>query len=65
MITTEVYTVKDIQAILNISRNTAYELVEESQFPIKRIGNTIQIPKEPFHRWLNTDSAASEEADFE
>lgn len=64
MITTEVYTVKDIQSILNISRNTAYELVEKSPFPIKRIGYAIRIPKEPFHRWLNTDSQASEVSGF-
>lgn len=33
-----VYTVKDIQKILDISKTAAYALVDGSHFPVKRIG---------------------------
>lgn len=50
---TEVYTVKDIQEILNIGKNTAYQLINSNPFPVIRIGKTYRIPKEAFDRWLN------------
>jgi len=56
----EVYTVSDIQNILNISRNAAYNLIESPPFPVKRIGSAIRIPREPFERWLNADESISE-----
>jgi len=52
-----VYTVKDIQTILSIGKNTAYQLIESKPFPIIRIGKTYRIPKGAFEKWLN--SAAS------
>ena len=48
-----VYTVKDIQKILDISKTAAYALVDGSHFPVKRIGRSIRISKEAFHKWLN------------
>ncbi len=48
-----VYTVKEIQQILRISKTTAYALIDEHLFPVKYIGRSIRIPKEPFDKWLN------------
>ena len=48
-----VYTVKDIQRIMKISKTAAYALVDGTYFPVKHIGRSIRIPKEPFDKWLN------------
>ena len=48
-----VYTVKDIQKILKISRTAAYALVEGKHFPVKRIGRSIRVSKEAFDKWMN------------
>lgn len=48
------YTVEDIITILNIGKNTAYRLINEGRFPVKRIGVVIRIPKEPFDEWLRS-----------
>jgi excisionase family DNA binding protein len=48
----QVYTVKDIQAILDISRNTAYELVKSRAFPVIKLGDTYRVSKEAFNKWL-------------
>ena len=36
-IASEVYTVAEIQKILNISKNVAYDLVKENLFPVIKI----------------------------
>ena len=46
------YTVEEIAKILKIGKNTAYRLINERNFPVKRIGNVIRIPKQPFDEWL-------------
>ena len=51
------YTVNDIKNMLNISRTSAYQLVNDPPFLVIKIGKNIRIPKEAFERWLN--SAAS------
>lgn len=48
-----VYTVKDIQRILQISKTAAYDLVDGTYFPVKRIGRSIRVSKEVFDSWLN------------
>jgi len=48
-----VYTVKDIQKILKISRTAAYELVDGTHFPVKRIGRSIRVSQEAFEKWMN------------
>lgn len=47
-----IYTVKDIQSILKISKNTAYTLIQSGAFPVLRIGRTYRIPAEGFDAWL-------------
>ena len=50
-----VYTVKDTQNILGISRNSAYTLVNSKAFPIVHIGTAIRIPQAKFDEWLNSE----------
>lgn len=48
----EVYNVKDIQKILGIGKNKSYELCLSGEFPYRRIGKTILVPKKTFDKWL-------------
>ena len=48
-----VYTVDEIQDILSIGRNAAYELVKSGQFHTVRIGGSIRISKKSFDTWLD------------
>jgi excisionase family DNA binding protein len=52
-INTEVYTVSDIMVILDLSKNTAYDLIKEGHFPIIKIKSTYRIPRKGFNEWLN------------
>ena len=52
VIETAVYTVKEIGAMLRISKNAAYRLVKSRQFPVIQIGDTYRIPKVGFDKWL-------------
>jgi len=47
-----VYSVGDIQKILNIGRNQAYKLIQRNEFPVRHIGNRIVIPIVSFNEWL-------------
>ena len=47
------YTVAEIQEILNIGRNAAYDLVKQNLFNIVKIGNSIRISKKSFDEWLD------------
>lgn len=47
----KVYTVKDIQEMLKISRTAAYKLINSNQFPVVRIGRSVRVPKEGFNQW--------------
>ena len=53
----QVYTVTEMQEMLNISRDSAYRFVREvyqkqKPFVILKIGNSFRIPKAPFDRWM-------------
>lgn len=50
----KVYTVGEVMLILGISRVKAYQLVHQEGFPVVRLGRSIRIPVEAFHRWLNS-----------
>lgn len=49
----EVYTVADIQKILKISKNVAYDLIKENLFPVIKIKSVFRIPKKSFYEWLD------------
>lgn len=44
--------VSEMQKILGISRCTAYELVNQKDFPSFRIGRKILINREGLERWM-------------
>ena len=48
-----IYTVDEIQDILGIGRNSAYNLVKSSVFHSVRIGGNIRISKKSFDEWLD------------
>lgn len=47
-----VYTVEDIMKILDIGKNSAYELVKSGAFHIVKIGGHFRISKKAFDEWL-------------
>lgn len=48
----EVLNIKDVQAILGISRSKVYELVSSPDFPSVRVGRLYKIPRTSFNEWL-------------
>jgi len=44
--------VKDLQRVLGISRNHAYEMVNSYNFPLVRLGRSIRIPREELRIWI-------------
>lgn len=56
----KVYKVEDLEGILDISRNKAYEYVrqvyeEQSPFTVIKLGRSYRIPKNSFDRWFYGD----------
>ena len=47
------YTVAEIQDILGIGRNAAYDIVRKGYFSSVRIGGIIRISKRSFDAWLD------------
>lgn len=50
-----VYTVREIQQILSISKNAVYSLIANAPFKVIKIGQTYRINKDSFDKWLNSD----------
>ena len=57
--TQETLTVKEIQDILKIGTNSAYNLIHSKPFPVIKIGQSYRIPKGPFYAWMENPSAAN------
>lgn len=49
-------TVEDIMGILQIGRNSAYELCRSMGFPTMRLGRNIRIPKDKFIEWYKNST---------
>lgn len=47
-----IYTIKEIQRILDISQSTAYALIKSNQFHSVKIGSQFRISKKSFDEWL-------------
>lgn len=47
------YTVEEIQNILGVGKNVAYNLVKTKAFHSVRIGGNIRISKRSFDAWLD------------
>lgn len=43
---------KEVQRMLNIGRNTLYELVKKGKIPHKHIGRILLFPRRPLQEWL-------------
>lgn len=46
--------VKQLADLLGVSDSSAYELIQEDDFPSLRIGKRIVIPKEELREWITT-----------
>lgn len=51
--TKKTYTVNEITSILNISKKSAYRLVQQESFHSVRVGRMIRVSKFSFDKWLN------------
>jgi excisionase family DNA binding protein len=47
-------TVSEVSRMLNISRGSAYEAIQQGQIPHIRIGRRILIPRKAFERLLES-----------
>ena len=54
----EILTVREMQQILKIGTNSAYNLIHSGAFPVIKIGQTYRIPAGPFYAWLENPGAA-------
>jgi len=53
-----VRTIKEVAAILGISRGSAYEAAKRGEIPTIKIGRRLVVPAEPFDRMLSGGSAS-------
>lgn len=53
------YTVKDLQNILGVTRQTVYELLKSSEFRWVKIGSSYRISKKSFDEWLDQSTENS------
>jgi len=54
----DILTVKEMQGILKIGTNAAYNLIHSKAFPVIKIGQTYRIPTASFYAWLENSGAA-------
>ena len=47
-----VLTAREISSILNVSKPTAYELMESKDFPLIKIGRCKRVLRDQFFIWL-------------
>jgi excisionase family DNA binding protein len=49
-----VMTAEDIREILGVGRRKAYEIMEENEFPLVRLGGKLKrVNRDDFFRWLD------------
>ena len=49
-----VYTVSEIQEILEIGKTAAYDLIKKNLFHCVHVGGHIRISKKSFDEWMNS-----------
>jgi excisionase family DNA binding protein len=49
----KVYTVKDVAALLNVSKEHVHRQIRAGHFPHKKVGRRVVIPCKLFDDWLN------------
>lgn len=55
-----VYTCKEVQDMLGVSRTTIYSLISENVFRTVRVGGQYRISKASFDKWLDSQSNNNE-----
>ena len=48
--------VKQLADLLGVSDSSAYELIQEDEFPSLRIGKRIVVPKEKLREWITDNT---------
>lgn len=56
----EILTVKEVQQILKIGTNAAYNLIHSKSFPVIKVGQSYRIPAASFYAWLEGAGAAKQ-----
>lgn len=52
----EFYTIAEIQKLLKIGKNQAYNLCKRDDFPAVRVGLVWRVPKREFEKWVAKQS---------
>ena len=53
------YSMKELQNIMGIGKNTAYKLVKLKGFPSIKIGNKILIPHNKLYDWIKKNNGSN------
>ena len=56
-VTQDTLTVKEVQEILKIGTNSAYNLIHSKAFPVIKIGQSYRIPRTMFYAWMENPCA--------
>ena len=49
-----------VSKLLGISISSTYELMQQNDFPVLRIGNSKVVPKEQFRAWVDQFTGGSQ-----
>lgn len=58
----ELLTVSEAAALCRLSKTTVYQIIRRGEWPVKRIGRTIRIPRRWLEDWIDQGIEAWEEA---
>jgi excisionase family DNA binding protein len=56
-----VLTMRHVRQILGVSRGKAYDLAQQPDFPVIRLGRTIRVPRAALMRWIDRQAGAGDE----
>jgi len=56
----EFLTIEEVQQILRIGKNSAYDLCKREDFPCVKIGRSYRVPKKDFEEWLSKQTCKKE-----
>jgi len=48
--------IRTLAKVLGVSSSSGYELMNETDFPVLKVGNRILVPKEKFIQWVKTNT---------
>lgn len=50
-----------VSQVLGVSPSSGYELMHTPGFPVLRVGNRMEVPKEKFIQWVEKNTAGADE----